>query len=32
MITWLIMPSNCIYNIHNSNPLIYKGLKAIELL
>nr|DAW87133.1 MAG TPA: hypothetical protein [Bacteriophage sp.] len=26
------MPSNCIYNTHNSNPLIYKALRAIELL
>nr|DAE32010.1 MAG TPA: hypothetical protein [virus sp. ctReX5] len=26
------MPSNCIYNAHNSNPLIYKALWAIELL
>lgn len=26
------MPSNCIYNIHNFNPLIYKTLRAIELL
>nr|DAH79678.1 MAG TPA: hypothetical protein [Bacteriophage sp.] len=26
------MPSNCIYNIHNSNPLIYKALRTVELL
>nr|DAK51548.1 MAG TPA: hypothetical protein [Caudoviricetes sp.] len=26
------MPSNCIYNRHNSKPLIYKALRAIELL
>nr|DAE27747.1 MAG TPA: hypothetical protein [virus sp. ctpeS3] len=32
MITWLIMPSNCIYNTHNYKPLIYKALRAIELL
>nr|DAI23731.1 MAG TPA: hypothetical protein [Caudoviricetes sp.] len=32
MTVWLIMPNNCICNTHNSNPLIYKALKAIELL
>lgn len=32
IITWLIMQSNCIYNRYNSNPLIYKALRAIELL
>nr|DAH61864.1 MAG TPA: hypothetical protein [Bacteriophage sp.] len=26
------MPSNCIYNRYNSKPLIYKALRAIELL
>nr|DAE67481.1 MAG TPA: hypothetical protein [Bacteriophage sp.] len=32
MIAWLIMPSNCIYSIHNSKPLIYKALRDVELL
>nr|DAH92976.1 MAG TPA: hypothetical protein [Caudoviricetes sp.] len=26
------MPSNCIYNTHNFNPLNYKALRATELL